>query len=433
MPTDLSSSVKFELPARAWDPTTEKWVGSILKAQRGADGHRRLQGVASSSTKDLHGDVMLETALDDMLQAANQNLTIFLNHSYNVPEDVGGSVEAANLRINGVDQAGNPNVELTYTIKMNEANPRAIAAWEAVESGTKLGLSIGAAVPDGGAKRNKDGTWIIEHVTLLETSIVGVPANPKSWLDYAVKALDASQPATHHFKANGVEVEVLDSAPAEVLEKACPTCGGVKGKSGCDDKYHTAAAEPEVQAGGTVTAAQTITVGEAGPETVLAANPETPAVTPEVTDAKVNISIDTESGSSPSQAAPEPQGAQAERTEAGVLDETASGDNAALGDTVTNAVTDLDVSASLVDLLRTATDKLAAAMAGKTKAEIERDAAVAERDRVVNGTRELLNRLAETPLVRKTAVVAAEGEFRQKFASVYGDEYLTYLENSQHE
>jgi hypothetical protein len=51
-------------------------------------------------------------------------------------------------------------------------------------------------IPEGGAKRQKNGSYIIEHVDLLETSLVGIPANPRSWVDYAAKALRLREKAT---------------------------------------------------------------------------------------------------------------------------------------------------------------------------------------------------------------------------------------------
>jgi hypothetical protein len=42
-------------------------------------------------------------------------------------------------------------------------------------------------IPEGGAKRTDDGL-LIDDVRLLEASIVGIPANPRSFVQYAVKA-----------------------------------------------------------------------------------------------------------------------------------------------------------------------------------------------------------------------------------------------------
>jgi HK97 family phage prohead protease len=178
-------------------PTQVKFkvFSGLLKASRSGDGRLRLSGIASSTTKDLHGDTMQPTAIEDMERQANAGLTIFLNHSYDVPEDVAGSVERAKMHTRGVDAEGSPNYDLDFEIVINDENPRAVEAFKGIEKGAKLGLSIGAMIPENGARRNKNGSYLIDHVELLETSIVGIPANPRSWISNAVKALNVAKDA----------------------------------------------------------------------------------------------------------------------------------------------------------------------------------------------------------------------------------------------
>jgi HK97 family phage prohead protease len=165
-----------------------------------------LTGVASSTIKDRHGDTITQRGLESMLKTA-EGMTIYLNHSYDVPEDVAGTVRAA-----WIDQASDDLYDLRFKIGINQDNPRAIQAWNAIDKGTKLGLSIGAMIPDGGAKRVKSsGAYIIDEVELLETSIVSIPANPRSWVDYARKSLVT--------KSNVPEVETADEEPAEPIVK----------------------------------------------------------------------------------------------------------------------------------------------------------------------------------------------------------------------
>jgi len=196
-------------------PASEKFkmFTGLLKASRGGDGKMRLQGIASSTTRDLHGDVMTESALRDMERDANNGLTIFLNHSYDVPEDVAGSATGAKVTPRGVDGDGNPNFDLDMEVVIDQTNPRAIKSFESIESGTKLGLSIGAMIPEGGAKRDrKTKALTIEHVQLMETSIVSIPANPRSWISNAVKALSkGSDPidlGSPTMKIDGDEYEI---------------------------------------------------------------------------------------------------------------------------------------------------------------------------------------------------------------------------------
>jgi HK97 family phage prohead protease len=170
-----------------------KMFTDVLKAAgESDDGMLRIKGIASSTVRDRHGDRMERTALKDMERAANDNLTIFVNHSYNVPEDVVGSAEKAVLkrRSGETDEDGNPLYDLELSVLMDSGNPRAVKTYEAIQRGVKLGMSIGAMIPKGGAKYDEENnSFIIHHVDLLETSVVSIPANPRSWVGGAVKAL----------------------------------------------------------------------------------------------------------------------------------------------------------------------------------------------------------------------------------------------------
>lgn len=158
------------------------FTGLLKTARQGDD--LILSGIASSTIKDRHGDTMTPRALESMLRSA-EGMTIYLNHSYNVPEDVAGSVRQA-----WIDRSSNELHDLHFDIAINRENPRAVQAFNAIDKGTKLGLSIGAMIPEGGAKRDKkSGSFIIDDVELLETSIVSIPANPRSWVEYARKSL----------------------------------------------------------------------------------------------------------------------------------------------------------------------------------------------------------------------------------------------------
>jgi HK97 family phage prohead protease len=190
----------------------------MLKASLDSDGKMRLHGIASSTVLDRQGHVITASALGDMETSASNNMTIFLNHEYKVPEDVAGSVERASIRSHPTDPAIK---DLVLDIVVNEANPRAVNAWQAIQKGTQLGLSIGAQIPEGGAHRDKKtGAFVIEHVNLMETSLVGVPANPRSWVEYAVKSLNGITNGTDTSLENGVlvvrdHVDAIDAAIAK--------------------------------------------------------------------------------------------------------------------------------------------------------------------------------------------------------------------------
>ena len=190
---------------------TFKIYAETLKTVLGeSDGKRRLHGIASSTVKDRHGDVITLSAMQKMEQAAT-GMTIFFNHDYTVPESVAGTVEKAEIRAHPSD----PDIfDLVYDIRLSETNPRAVQAWDHIQGGTQLGLSIGARIPNGGATKDADGVFTISDIELLETSIVGVPASPRSWVEYAVKSLrgDEEVDKTTSIKATPVDVEEPDDA-----------------------------------------------------------------------------------------------------------------------------------------------------------------------------------------------------------------------------
>lgn len=372
----------------------------ILKASKSVDGRMRLHGVASSTTKDMHGDRIEASAIEDMLSAANKNLTIFLNHSYNVPEDVAGSVEAARMNTRGVTDTGDPNHDLDMDILINDANPRAVQAFEAIERGTKLGLSIGAMIPEGGARKDK-GAFIIDHIQLMETSLVGIPANPRSWVEYAVKSLKAAEPIVTE---PVLDVTDLSPNPLVVTEAMCPSCGKSQQNAGdCGNAYHK-------------------------------------SITPDVADALVTIQIDTDPDAQVEPAvvadAPDPQDGPPTTPETGDGDLAASAADAVIAKLDTGF--DTNVVKNIVDLLRSTTSELVSAKGQVTElttslaaVTTERDSAVAQRDKVLTETKRVLNNLANTPLMRRAVVVEAEKELRTKFEGLYSEDFLQMLEKSK--
>lgn len=204
--------------------TIFKIFAPTMIASRGDDGKLRIEGIASSNVRDSHGDQITRKALEKMAGAA-KGLTIFLNHKYDVPEDVFGTVERVKLERSGqIDPLTKEEIyDLRMGIVVQKANPRAVQAFEQMEAGpdkvpTKLGLSIGAMVPDGGAKFDKStgGRYIVDDLDLVETSLVSIPANPRSWIDYAVKSLAKNLAA----KNDGLPVMITKQrgALAELME-----------------------------------------------------------------------------------------------------------------------------------------------------------------------------------------------------------------------
>lgn len=171
-----------------------KLFTGTLKAYETESGDRFVSGTTSSTIRDLHGDAMAMSALKSMEETAKQNMTVFLNHNYNVPEDLFGSATDARIVKRMDEETGEEVYDLDIDVKVcpEDENPQAMQAYRAIKRGVKLGLSIGARVEHADKKRDdKSGidTYVINKVRLLEASVVGIPANQRSYLHNAVKSL----------------------------------------------------------------------------------------------------------------------------------------------------------------------------------------------------------------------------------------------------
>jgi starvation-inducible DNA-binding protein len=188
---------------------------NALKAYENESGEKFVAGTTSSSIRDLHGDEMSLGALKSMADTARQNMTVFLNHNYNVPEDLFGSATDAEI-VKRWDAETNQEVyDLDVNIRVvnEDENPEALRAYRAIKRGVKLGLSIGARVEKASRKAaqgDQPESIVIEKVRLLEASVVGIPANQRSYLHNAIKSI----------KSAGVDLDLLDNE--EPAEKAAP-------------------------------------------------------------------------------------------------------------------------------------------------------------------------------------------------------------------
>jgi HK97 family phage prohead protease len=144
-----------------------------------------VQGIASSNVRDRHGDTISSGAQAQMLESA-RGITMWLNHSYQIPEDVLGTCEESELKA-GTDKDGNDCLDLIIRCKVDDENPRAVKAWKHIQNGTQLAFSIGGNITDCEIdEANDDGeSWcpplIINGLDLLEISLVGIPANPRAY------------------------------------------------------------------------------------------------------------------------------------------------------------------------------------------------------------------------------------------------------------
>ena len=174
-----------------------KLYTNALKAYTAENGDLHVVGTTSSTIRDLHGDEMTLSALKSMEETAKQNMTVFLNHNYNVPDDIFGSVTDARIVKRYDDETAQEVYDLDVDVRVvgEDENPLAMKTYRAIKRGVKLGLSIGARVDKVSKKKGSTGedTYVIESVKLLETSVVGIPANQRSYLQNALKSLKQAE------------------------------------------------------------------------------------------------------------------------------------------------------------------------------------------------------------------------------------------------
>ncbi len=192
-----------------------KLYTDALKAYTAENGDLHVRGTTSSTIRDLHGDEMTLSALKSMEETAKKNMTVFLNHNYNVPDDLFGSVTDARIIKRLDKETGQEVYDLDVDVRVvgEDENPLAMKTYRAIKRGVKLGLSIGAKVDKVSKKKSTDGedTYVIESVKLLETSVVGIPANQRSYLQNALKSLKHAEQAG--------EIEITEKAgPKDLVE-----------------------------------------------------------------------------------------------------------------------------------------------------------------------------------------------------------------------
>ncbi len=327
---------------------------------------------------------MTDDCVRDMAsQAKIKNMTIFLNHKYAVPEDVFGSTVDTRTVSRSANAEGKAVWDFDLDMVVNEANPRAVNTYAALkDQGVKLGVSIGAMISEWEFKDKEKGFFggmTIKKVDLLEASIVGIPANPRSWVQNAVKAIKS---------VHGEEDEPELEPGLTDDEKAKAALADLKPKDAPETSEATS--EPTDEA----PAAPTDNLANAAPEGDTAA--DAPAT---------NEAIKAEEPTSP---------VDLEAAKAAAVAHTAS----------ENDPTTKDLILSLIASLEQA-------VAERDTAQGERDLALAkvlEKDAMLTDAAEIIATIAKTPLGRKTAFTGPVKTFQSRFAGIYDEGFLKMLE-----
>ena len=171
------------------NPVFKLFTGPFEAYTASVDGVERkfVRMTASSTITDRKGHEFKPEAIQQMASVAKGH-TIFLNHEYRVPEDLFGTVVDADAHSSGSDADNNAIWDLGFNVQVNEANPRAVQAWDAYQNGVRMGASIGVILKEWDPPDRKTGIVRIKSVDFLEASVVGIPANPRTWVQGAVKS-----------------------------------------------------------------------------------------------------------------------------------------------------------------------------------------------------------------------------------------------------
>lgn len=390
-----------------------KFYSGVLKAyteDTPAGKRRMLRTTASSTIRDLVGDEILPVAIDKMAEQARDNMTIWLNHSYQVPEDMLGSVRDAQVIQRGIDEEGNPIIDLDFDVALEEANPRALQTWDAISNGTKLGTSIGAQVKH--ATKRKGGGLIIDDIHLLEASIVGIPANPRSWVQSAIKSIKTLDDATPVVEEEVVEDEV---DPALKAQNNVITFNG-------SDYTFTVGDPPTVIPGVEKTAEAEVEATKDADETVDDVADDSDKVAART---RVTVTVDSD--------APEAPRSDPGNAQEALADETAEGDDEVLGDNVTRDVTvlpevklDSAMVQGMADAFKQAREQIADLSKELGSVTKERDDAIAN----LTLATALLDKIKDLPLARKALPTAEliERAAKSRFEGYFDPEVIKLLE-----
>lgn len=134
-----------------------------MQDDEGVDTPLIIEGIASTTSRDLQGDSVLPSAIQSMKkQALTKNL--YGDHSYGLFQGLIGTI---------TDVLDTDDDELRIKARILPKYSKDIR--EMLDTGIQLGLSVGGKVQD--YTRNDDGTLMVKDINLLEISLTGMPAN----------------------------------------------------------------------------------------------------------------------------------------------------------------------------------------------------------------------------------------------------------------
>ena len=159
----------------------------IIKDKDGNEVEERyLDGVASGTDLDLHGDRMSPSAIESMAKSLKQHV-INLNNEH----DTSWSSEIGDINELTVTDKN----DLTIKAKLNKMSTANDLWYALTEQNKKLGLSIGGYVKDYEMVKEgegKDEKWVrlYKKIDLDHIAVTSRPAYPKAWVSNIAKSIN---------------------------------------------------------------------------------------------------------------------------------------------------------------------------------------------------------------------------------------------------
>ena len=176
---------------------------------------RFIRGVASDDQIDRQGERFSTRAVQRMVETAKQNLTLFGDHNHSWENTLGHIADA---------KFNDGAFEVVCQLESEEAQPKVKQLWAKLKSKTRLAFSIGGRVLKVIAEEvNGQTVRVLDDLELLEISVVGIPANPRTWLEAIVKSMDGAECAVTELEGSGKaepEEELMSEKERKELEAA---------------------------------------------------------------------------------------------------------------------------------------------------------------------------------------------------------------------
>jgi len=178
----------------------------LFKKKNGTEMEEKfVEGMASSTDIDMHGDKMAPEAIDSMANSIKQHvIAINAEHDKSWQSELG---EVTKFDVTD-------NYELMMEAKLDKTS-KANDLWYALtEKKKQLGLSVGGYVKDFKIEVDDEGDWhrTFTNIELDHIAVVSSPANPKTWVSNIAKSIGSVEA---FFKDTSVKTEVIEEKTEE--------------------------------------------------------------------------------------------------------------------------------------------------------------------------------------------------------------------------